>query len=86
MFSECTSGSQLLRDVEKFEAIISNKNRFRGVLQKISKFSDSLGPYFEVIGIITQAHPEYACFVWGAARFVLQVCQIPSILESNANK
>jgi hypothetical protein len=37
----------------------------------IKKCSQCLDPYFEVVGIVVQSHPEWAAIVWGSFRLVL---------------
>ena len=73
LYSRCNSAQELLAEVQKFEAVSRDRLRGRGLIARIKSFSDRLEPYFDVIGIIVQAHPEYAAFVWGTVRMVLQV-------------
>ena len=73
LYSRCNSAQELLTEVQKFEAVSRNRLRGRGLIAKIKSFSDRLEPYFDAIGIIVQARPEYAAFVWGTVRMVLQV-------------
>jgi len=41
--------------------------------KKIHSLSTKLTPYFEIIGIFVQAHPEFAALAWGSIRLVFQV-------------
>ncbi|TAQ84117.1 hypothetical protein B7494_g7557 [Chlorociboria aeruginascens] len=43
------------------------------ILERVSKFNDHIQPYFDVLGIVVSAHPEYAAFAWGSIRLVLQL-------------
>ena len=39
----------------------------------IHKFGASLQPYFKILNIVVQSHPEWSAIAWGAVRLVLQV-------------
>jgi hypothetical protein len=73
LFSNCASAEQLLSDARSWDLV--KKNRIRGAvfICDIGKFANSVKPYFDVIGMIAQSHPEFAAIAWGAIRFVLQV-------------
>ena len=43
------------------------------VFRKISSISELWQPYFDALGILVSAHPEYCAFFWGAIRFVFLV-------------
>lgn len=73
LYSRCDSAQEFLAEVQKFEAVSGNRLRGRGLIARIKSFSDRLEPYFDAIGIIVQARPEYAAFVWGTVRMVLQL-------------
>ena len=51
------------------------KQRISQSLSKIGTVVKSLEQYFKAVDVIIQSHPEYAALVWGAMRFVLQVCR-----------
>jgi hypothetical protein len=42
----------------------------------IQKCSQCLTPYFEVVGIMVQSHPEWAAIAWGSFRLVLSASQL----------
>jgi hypothetical protein len=63
-----------LQSLENFPK--SNK-KWSKCLGSVQKCGDRLQPYFDVVGIVVQSHPEFAAVVWGSFRLVLLVC-IPS--------
>ncbi|KAF2181881.1 hypothetical protein K469DRAFT_752715 [Zopfia rhizophila CBS 207.26] len=71
-FSACRSTDQLLSDITALEHMRKSR-RALPFLRRIKGFSDHLSPYFKVIEIVCQAHPEWACSAWGAFRLVLQL-------------
>jgi hypothetical protein len=42
-------------------------------MTRVKTFNDALSPYFEVVSIAIQSHPEIAAIAWGTLRLVLQV-------------
>jgi hypothetical protein len=44
-------------------------------LTRIKTFSSRLQPYFDILNIVVQSHPEWAAIAWGAIRLVLQVSE-----------
>jgi hypothetical protein len=74
LFKECTSSQELVKEVESFMGFADKHPRLRRhVLVKVKKLSDSLQPYFDVLGIIVQSHPEYAAIFYGGIRLLFQV-------------
>ena len=63
--------------VEKFKKLarenLSRPSKIRKPLQAIARIADALQPYFEVVDIYVQTHPEYAGLVWGSLRFIFTV-------------
>jgi Cdc6-like AAA superfamily ATPase len=63
--------------VENFNQLaadsLSRPGRAGRSLQMIARIADTLRPYFEVVDIYVQSHPEYAGLVWGTLRFIFTV-------------
>ncbi|KAH7348267.1 hypothetical protein BKA66DRAFT_447366 [Pyrenochaeta sp. MPI-SDFR-AT-0127] len=53
------------------KGIKSRSSKTQRALNATSRLADKLGPYFEVVNIYVQSHPEYAALVWGTLRFIL---------------
>lgn len=63
--------------LEKFTRLVKDSEscsvKTRRAMKVTAKLADTLGPYFEVVNIYVQSHPEYAALVWGTLRFILLV-------------
>lgn len=72
-FTKCASAEVLVADVGKLG--LERKDRLWGkrLIGCIAAFGDTLEPYFKVIGIFVQSHPEFAAIVWGAFSLVIKV-------------
>lgn len=60
-----------------------------GCCQAIKGFADKMLPFFEVIDIFIQSHPDWAGLAWGAVRLVFLVLRssmTPPFLALPANK
>ncbi|KAK7190286.1 hypothetical protein PSPO01_04007 [Paraphaeosphaeria sporulosa] len=82
------SSEDLIEDLQATNALQhSNHSRLlRGSLENIKRFADRLQPYFEIIGIIIQSHPEIAAIIWGCIRATLLLaCNHTSFFEHLAN-
>jgi hypothetical protein len=80
MFTGCRSADELIGYVGDLE-ILKKSRKSHALLRRIAAFSNNLGHYFDVIGILVQSHPEYAALAWGAFRLVLQVLAIFCAIE-----
>ena len=80
LFSPFSSAVLLLDDVRKWDVI--KKNKFKGaeLLSDISKFSESIQPYFDTITLLVSSHPEYAALAWGGVRLVLKISLYQTLL------
>jgi len=70
-----------IKDYAAFLKALLTLGDFRKSNKKWSKFLGSvqrcgshLEPYFDVVGILVQSHPEIAALAWGSFRLVLSVC------------
>lgn len=63
--------------LDKFKQLVKDSQsrsvKTRRAMTLTAKLADKLGPYFEVVNIFVQSHPEYAALVWGTLRFILLV-------------
>ena len=76
LFEHCSSPEQMVAETSKLAVIADDHIRGTKLIGKIKSFTEKIKPYFEVIDIIVQSHPEYAAIAWGAFRLVLQVSSI----------
>ena len=51
------------------------------LFQKISSISELWQPYFDALGILVSAHPEYCAFFWGVIRLIFLVRSRQFIIE-----
>lgn len=72
-YSQCTSAAQLVEDTAQLAIIAKDKIHGKTFLEQIKLLADKLAPYFDILDILVQSHPEYAALVWGALRFILKV-------------
>jgi hypothetical protein len=72
-FVTYNSASEMMENIAAFEKSINERRQFEWAVKKIRKFNGALEPYFAVVDILIQSHPDYAALVWGALRLVLQV-------------
>jgi hypothetical protein len=78
LFSPCPSATDLLDGLKKLSSIAKHKQK-SSFLLRISKFAEALQPYLNVVDIMVQSHPQYACLVWGALRLIFQVISANAI-------
>lgn len=50
-----------------------HKTRLTSCCKKINTLAVKLSPFFDVVSIFVQSHPEYSGIAWGAIRLVFQV-------------
>jgi hypothetical protein len=51
----------------------AQKSRLMMYCARVKSLASILGPYFDVVGILVQANPEYAGVTWGALRLIFVV-------------
>jgi hypothetical protein len=63
--------------LERFNQLVKDSGsrsvKTQRAMKVTAKLADTLGPYFEVVNIYVQSHPEYAALVWGTLRLILLV-------------
>lgn len=72
-FTRINSPAELLLDFKRLQTFIKDDSRWMKVFSAVKNCSDQLQPYFDIVGIVIQSHPEWAAIAWGALRLVLQV-------------
>jgi hypothetical protein len=71
--SRFSSSEELLDELGSFEFMLQNTRRGRKLLGGVKDLTDALEPYFKVIEIFCNSHPEVSSLVWGTIRLLLQV-------------
>ncbi|KAK1825634.1 hypothetical protein QBC39DRAFT_270676 [Podospora conica] len=75
-FLSCHSPQALVADIAALYPNLDPKSlpgRMSKTAETISSFSEKLRPYFEIMGIFVQSHPEWAALAWGAIRLILKL-------------
>jgi hypothetical protein len=72
-FPTCTSADNLINNIKAPDAFKNNHRRWTRILNRFKNFADQLQPYFEVMNIVLQSHPEWTAIAFGAFRLVIQV-------------
>jgi hypothetical protein len=71
-FSPIKSAKDFLDGLKNFEKFAKHKKCTK-VFKSIERCCNKLGPYFDIVGIVVQSHPEWAAVAWGAFRLILQL-------------
>lgn len=71
--SNCAIVEMLMEDVGAFSSFKRDHRRASKFLERIENFGDQLQSYFQVCGILLQAHPEWTAIAWGVFRLILKV-------------
>ena len=71
-FIGINSSAELLNEFKRFRNFFEDDSRWTKVLSVVKDCSYRLQPYFDIVGIITQSHPEWTAIAWGAFRLALQ--------------
>lgn len=72
-FIRIRTSQELIDSFSKFQQFKQDNSRASRLLNVVKKCSEKLEPYFQIIGIVVQSHPEWTAIAWGAFRLVLQV-------------
>jgi hypothetical protein len=72
-FSTVAHSEHLLRELDQLGQFANNKVKWTKLCNGVKRCSDKLNPYFAIVSITVQSHPEIASIVWGAFRLVLLV-------------
>ena len=75
VFAQISTSSELLDDFKKLQATFKDGQRWTKIFSAVKACNDVLQPYFKIVEIIIQSHPEWAAVVWGAIRLISQVLQ-----------
>ncbi|RBA13422.1 hypothetical protein FPRO05_02216 [Fusarium proliferatum] len=70
-FTQIRSSQIFLDEFKKLGQFAKKHTKWTKLLRSVEKCSEKLDPYFDVVGITIQSHPEWAAIAWGAFRLVL---------------
>ncbi|OAL52436.1 hypothetical protein IQ07DRAFT_598053 [Pyrenochaeta sp. DS3sAY3a] len=70
-FTKIDTYESFLTELQKFQQFPKKHKKWTGLCNAVQKCSEQLQPYFEVVGIAVQSHPEWAALAWGSLRLVL---------------
>lgn len=73
MLHQNGTADQMIESMRKLDDGSKGRSWTRRVLRCVNSLRDTLEPYFKVVDILVQSHPEYAALVWGSVRLVFQV-------------
>lgn len=62
-FVECVSVEQVLTEVQTFNILKQDQRKHVVMIGHIHKFGASLQPYFKILNIVVQSHPEWSAIV-----------------------
>lgn len=80
-FPKHISASNLINDIQVPSAFQNNHANWTKILKRFEEFGRKLQPYFEIMNIVLQSHPEWTAIAFGAFRLVLQVYSFSLILQ-----
>lgn len=72
-FVEYYSAGAILDELKNLQNSTKDRPIWTRAMSSINKFTELLHPYFDVLAILVQSHPEWAAVAWGALRLILQV-------------
>ena len=75
-FLQIKTSKELLEGLEKLGQFPKSNKKWTKVCNSVKKCSDKLNPYFAVVSVTVQSHPEWAAIAWGAFRLVLLVSRL----------
>ncbi|KAF3025563.1 hypothetical protein E8E14_011236 [Neopestalotiopsis sp. 37M] len=68
--TEFASAKEMIQELNKRVSSYQKKSRLVGFCQRLERVSESLSPFFDIIGIFIQSNPEVPALIWGAIRMV----------------
>jgi hypothetical protein len=74
-FARIETYENFLSELQKFGQFANQHRKWTSLCNAVQKCSEQLSPYFEVVGIAVQSHPEWAALAWGSFRLVLLVSE-----------
>ena len=72
-FIGISSSAELLDEFKRLRNFFEDDSQWTKVFSAVKDCSDRLQPFLDIVGIITQSHPEWTAIAWGAFRLALQV-------------
>ena len=67
------SAEEMVRAVEEQVNRAPEKRRLLSCCKKVEQFARKWEPFFEIINIFLNSHPEWSALAWGAVRLVFKV-------------
>jgi hypothetical protein len=68
-----------LSELQKLGQFAKSNRKWTKLFRTVQRCGECLAPYFDVVGITVQSHPEWAAIAWGSFRLVLLVNKRQSI-------
>jgi hypothetical protein len=72
-FAPVKDSQTFLKELHNLGQFAKNNRKWTKLFRSIQKCGDHLAPYFDVVGIVVQSHPEWSAIAWGSFRLVLMV-------------
>jgi hypothetical protein len=72
-FAAIKTSSDLLEELKKFQDFSRGQRKWTKLFRSVQKCSETLSPYFDVLGILVQAQVNIVGNAWGAFRLILLV-------------
>lgn len=69
-FAPIKDSQTFLAEVGKLGQL-SKSRKWTKLFAAVQKCSQQLAPYFDVVGIVVQSHPDWAAIAWGSFRLIL---------------
>ncbi|ETS79334.1 hypothetical protein PFICI_09187 [Pestalotiopsis fici W106-1] len=69
-FMEFPSAKEMIEELNKRVSTYQRNSKLSKYCQRLERVSESLLPFFDIIGIFIQSNPEVPALVWGAMRMV----------------
>jgi hypothetical protein len=60
-------------EIGEIDAFKSKGRGLRRAIYAVDALNDSLSPYFDIVAIFVQSHPEFAGIAWGSIRLIFKV-------------
>ena len=79
MYTKVKTSDDLLKGFQTLGRFSTDNSRWVKVFQAVKNCSEKLQPYFDILDVVVQSHPEWAAIAWGAFRLVLKVMRQLSV-------
>jgi hypothetical protein len=82
-FKQASDASGMMQDLILHCSKAKDKSKLLASCKLIDRFARRWEPFFEIVNIVIQSHPEFATIAWGAVRLTFMVT-FPSWSESSS--